>query len=198
VRWPSRSSASDDRQLVVGLGNPGPRYAGTRHNVGFLVVDLLAERMGGRFKAHRGRADVVEGRLAGVPAVLAKPRSYMNESGGPIVAVSRFYKVPVDRMTIVHDDLDLPFGTLRLKRGGGDGGHNGLRSATAALGSREYARVRFGIGRPPGRQDPADYVLRDFPAAERKELGYLVDRAADAVEALLADGLESAQNKFND
>jgi PTH1 family peptidyl-tRNA hydrolase len=182
----------------VGLGNPGPRYAGTRHNVGFLVVDLLAQRMGGRFKAHRGRADVVEGRLAGVPVVLAKPRSYMNESGGPIVAVSRFYKVPVDRLTIVHDDLDLPFGTLRLKRGGGDGGHNGLRSATAALGSREYARVRFGIGRPPGRQDPADYVLRDFSAVERKELGYLVDRAADAVEALLADGLESAQNKFND
>jgi peptidyl-tRNA hydrolase, PTH1 family len=182
----------------VGLGNPGPRYAGTRHNVGFLVVDLLAQRMGGRFKAHRGRADVVEGRLAGTPVVLAKPRSYMNESGGPIVAVSRFYKVPVDRLTIVHDDLDLPFGTLRLKRGGGDGGHNGLRSATAALGSREYARVRFGIGRPPGRQDPADYVLRDFSAVERKELGYLVDRAADAVDALLADGLESAQNKFND
>jgi peptidyl-tRNA hydrolase, PTH1 family len=182
----------------VGLGNPGPRYAGTRHNVGFLVVDLLAQRMGGRFKAHRGRADVVEGRLAGTPVVLAKPRSYMNESGGPIVAVSRFYKVPVDRLTIVHDDLDLPFGTLRLKLGGGDGGHNGLRSATTALGSREYARVRFGIGRPPGRQDPADYVLRDFSAAERKELGYLVDRAADAVEALLADGLESAQNKFND
>jgi peptidyl-tRNA hydrolase, PTH1 family len=182
----------------VGLGNPGPRYAGTRHNVGFLVVDLLAQRMCGRFKAHRGRADVVEGRLAGVPVVLAKPRSYMNESGGPIVAVSRFYKVPVDRLTIVHDDLDLPFGTLRLKRGGGDGGHNGLRSATAALGSREYARVRFGIGRPPGRQDPADYVLRDFSAVERKELGYLVDRAADAVDALLADGLESAQNKFND
>jgi peptidyl-tRNA hydrolase, PTH1 family len=198
VRWPSRSSASDDRQLVVGLGNPGPRYAGTRHNIGFLVVDLLAERMGGRFKAHRGRADVVEGRLAGVPVVLAKPRSYMNESGGPIVAMSRFYNVPVDRLTIVHDDLDLPFGTLRLKRGGGDGGHNGLRSATAALGSREYARARFGIGRPPGRQDPADYVLRDFSAAERKELSYLVDRAADAVEALLADGLESAQNKFND
>jgi peptidyl-tRNA hydrolase, PTH1 family len=189
---------ADDRQLVVGLGNPGPRYAGTRHNVGFLVVDLLAERIGGRFKAHRGRSDVVEGRLAGVPVVLAKPRSYMNESGGPIVAISRFYKVPVDRLTIVHDDLDLPFGTLRLKRGGGDGGHNGLRSATSALGTRDYARVRFGIGRPPGRQDPADYVLRDFSAAERKELGYLVDRAADAVETLLADGIESAQNKFND
>jgi len=140
----------------------------------------------------------MEGRLAGAPVVLAKPRAYMNESGGPIVAVSRFYKVPVDRLTVVHDDLDLPFGTLRVKRGGGDGGHNGLRSATAALGSREYARVRFGIGRPPGRQDPADYVLRDFSAAERKDLGYLVDRAADAVEALLSEGLEAAQNAFNE
>jgi PTH1 family peptidyl-tRNA hydrolase len=197
VHWPSRSAGAADRQLVVGLGNPGPRYAGTRHNVGFLVVDVLAERMGGRFRS-RGRSDVLEGRLGEVPVVLAKPRSYMNESGGPIVAVSRFYKVPVDRLTIVHDDLDLPFGTLRLKRGGGDGGHNGLRSATASLGSREYARVRFGIGRPPGRQDPADYVLRDFSAAERKDLGYLVDRAADAVEALLFEGLEAAQNTFNE
>ena len=188
----------DDRQLVVGLGNPGPRYTGTRHNAGFLVVELLAGRFGGRFKAHKGRCDVVEGRLAGVSVVLAKPKSYMNESGGPIVAISRFYKVPVERITIVHDELDLPFGTLRLKRGGGDGGHNGLRSATSALGSREYARVRFGIGRPPGRQDPAEYVLRDFAAAERKEVPYLVDRAADAVEALVAEGLEAAQNKFND
>jgi peptidyl-tRNA hydrolase, PTH1 family len=179
------------------LGNPGPRYAGTRHNAGFLVVERLAERMGGRFRS-RGRCDVLEGRLVDAPVVLAKPKSYMNESGGPIVAVSRFYKVPVDRLTIVHDDIDLPFGALRLKRGGGDGGHNGLRSATAALGSREYARVRFGIGRPPGRQDPADYVLRDFSAAERKELGYLVDRAADAVEVLLSQGLEAAQNTFND
>jgi PTH1 family peptidyl-tRNA hydrolase len=197
VHWPSRSAGAPDRQLVVGLGNPGPRYAGTRHNAGFLVVDLLAERMGGRFRS-RGRCDVLEGRLAGVPVVLAKPKSYMNESGGPIVAVSRFYKVTVDRLTVVHDDLDLSFGALRLKRGGGDGGHNGLRSATAALGSREYARVRFGIGRPPGRQDPADYVLRDFSAAERKEVGYLVDRAADAVEALLSEGLDAAQNAFNE
>lgn len=189
---------ADDRQLVVGLGNPGPRYAGTRHNAGFMVVDLLAERIGGRFKAHRSRCDVVEGRLAGNPVVLAKPKSYMNESGGPVVAVARFYKVPVERITVVHDDLDLPFGSLRLKRGGGDGGHNGLRSTTSALGSKEYARVRFGIGRPPGRQDPADYVLRDFSSAERKELDFLVDRAADAVEALLADGIEPAQNKFND
>jgi PTH1 family peptidyl-tRNA hydrolase len=188
----------DDRFLIVGLGNPGPRYAGTRHNAGALVVDLLAERIGGRFKAHRARCDVVEGRVAGLPAVLAKPKSFMNESGGPVVAVSRFYKVPVERLVIVHDELDLPYGTLRLKRGGGDGGHNGLRSATAALGSKDYLRVRFGIGRPPGRQDPADYVLREFGPAERKDLGYLVDRAADAVELLLARGLEAAQNEYHD
>ncbi len=188
----------DERQLVVGLGNPGPRYAATRHNAGFFVLDLLAERTGGRFKAHRSRCDVLEGRLAGHPVVLAKPRSYMNDSGGAVVAAARFYKVPVERMIVVHDDLDLPYGTLRLKRGGGDGGHNGLRSLTAALGCNDYARVRFGIGRPPGRQDPADYVLREFAAAERRELAFLVDRAADAVEALLADGLEVAQNRFND
>ena len=197
----AESSNSDaratERALVVGLGNPGPRYAGNRHNVGFMVVDLLAARMNARFKAHRGRVDVVEGRLAGRSVVLAKPKSYMNESGGPIVAISRFFKIPVARLTVVHDDLDLPYGALRIKRGGGDGGHNGLRSATAALGSNDYLRVRFGIGRPPGRQDPADYVLRDFTAAERKELPYFVDRAADAVEALLADGLDAAQNAFN-
>jgi PTH1 family peptidyl-tRNA hydrolase len=187
----------DERHLVVGLGNPGPRYAGTRHNAGFLVVDLLAERMGAPLKAHKGRADVAEGRLGGVPVVVVKPRSFMNESGGPVVAVARFFKVPVERITVVHDELDLPYGVLRLKRGGGDGGHNGLRSLTAALGSKDYARVRFGIGRPPGRQDPADYVLRDFSAAERKELAFLVDRAADAVEAVLSLGLEPAQNAFN-
>jgi PTH1 family peptidyl-tRNA hydrolase len=187
----------DDRHLVVGLGNPGPSYAATRHNAGFFVVDLLAERIGARFKAHKGRADVVEARLAGVPLVLAKPKTYMNDSGGPVVAVARFYKVPAERIAIVHDDLDLPYGTVRLKLGGGDGGHNGLRSATAALGTNEYLRVRVGIGRPPGRQDPADFVLREFSSAERKDLAYHVDRAADAVEALLQDGLEAAQNAFN-
>jgi PTH1 family peptidyl-tRNA hydrolase len=189
---------ADDRFLVVGLGNPGPRYAGTRHNAGFLVADLLAERLGGRFKAHKGRADVLAGRLAGQSVVLVKPRSFMNESGGPVVSVCRFYKVPVERLVLVHDELDLPFGALRLKRGGGDGGHNGLRSVSAALGDRDYLRVRFGIGRPPGRQDPADYVLRDFAAAERKDLAFHVDRAADAVEALLSGGLETAQNTYND
>ncbi len=189
---------SDERMLIVGLGNPGPRYAATRHNAGFFVVDLLAERIGGRFKAHRSRSDVLEGRLAGVPVVLAKPVSYMNESGGPVNAAARFFKVVPEQIVVVHDELDLPFGSLRLKRGGGDGGHNGLKSLTSALGSKEYARVRFGIGRPPGRQDPADYVLREFAGAERKELGFLVDRAADAVEALIGNGLEAAQNEFND
>ena len=189
---------ADERFLVVGLGNPGPRYAATRHNAGFLVVDLLAERIGGRFKAHRSNADVLEGRMAGRPAVLVKPRSYMNESGGPVVNAARFYKVPVESIIVVHDELDLPFGVLRLKRGGGDGGHNGLRSITSALGSKDYLRVRFGIGRPPGRQDPADYVLREWASAEKKDLGYQVDRAADAVETLLTDGLEKAQNVYND
>ncbi|WP_375477174.1 aminoacyl-tRNA hydrolase [uncultured Jatrophihabitans sp.] len=188
---------ADDRRLVVGLGNPGPRYELTRHNAGFLVADLLAGRIGGRFKAHKARADVLEGRLAGLPVVLAKPRSFMNESGGPVVGVARFFKVPAADVVVVHDELDLPFGTLRIKRGGGDGGHNGLRSTTSALGSREYLRVRFGIGRPPGRQDPADYVLREFGPAERKDLDYHVDRAADAVEKLLVDGLEATQNEYH-
>jgi PTH1 family peptidyl-tRNA hydrolase len=193
----SNSDARAERALVVGLGNPGPRYAGNRHNVGFMVVDLLATRMGGRFKAHRGRVDVVDGRLAGRSVVLAKPKSYMNESGGPIVAISRFFKIPVARLTVVHDDLDLPYGALRIKRGGGDGGHNGLRSATAALGSNDYLRVRFGIGRPPGRQDPADYVLRDFTAAERKELPVDLENAADAVESLIHIGLLETQNRLH-
>jgi peptidyl-tRNA hydrolase, PTH1 family len=192
----------DDRYLVVGLGNPGPRYAATRHNAGFFVVDLLAERIGGRFKAHRSNAhsanaDVVEGRLAGASVVIGKPRTYMNESGGPVVGLARFYKVDVERIIVVHDELDLPFETLRLKRGGGEGGHNGLRSIATSLGSKEFVRVRFGISRPPGRQDPADYVLREFASSERKELPYLVDRAADAVEAIIARGLEAAQNEYN-
>jgi PTH1 family peptidyl-tRNA hydrolase len=186
-----------DRWLIVGLGNPGPTYSGNRHNVGFMVLDLLAERVGGKFKAHKGRADVVEGRLAGEPVVLAKPKSYMNESGGPVASVRGFFKAPLEQLIVVHDELDIPYGTLRLKRGGGDNGHNGLRSLTRSLGSREYLRVRVGIGRPPGRQDPADFVLEDFRLAERKDLPFLVDRAADAVEALVTLGLEPAQNRFH-
>lgn len=183
--------------LVIGLGNPGTGYASTRHNAGFMVADLLAERMSGRFKAHRGSADVLEGRIAGVRMVLAKPRSFMNLSGGPTVALRDFFKVPLERIVVVHDELDLPFGTLRLKRGGGDSGHNGLRSITKSLGTREYLRVRFGIGRPPGRQDPADFVLKPFSSTESKDLALHVDRAADAVEALVTESLEAAQNRYH-
>ena len=188
---------TEDVWLVLGLGNPGPSYAGNRHNAGHLVLGLLAERAGGRFKAHKGKADVVEGRLEGVRTVLAKPKSYMNISGGPAAALRDFFRVPIERIVVVHDDLDIAYGALRLKRGGGDNGHNGLRSLTSSLGSKEYLRVRFGIGRPPGRQDPADFVLRDFSAVERKTLPLHVDRAADAVEALLTGSLEAAQNTFH-
>ncbi len=187
----------DDRWLVAGLGNHAPEYAGNRHNAGFMVADLLAGRIGARFKAHRSRAEIAEGRLNGSPVTIAKPRTFMNLSGGPVAALRDFYKIPPDRIIVVHDELDLPFGVLRLKQGGGDNGHNGLRSITRALGTGDYNRVRFGIGRPPGRMDPADFVLRDFSAAERRELPLLIDRAADAVEALLRNGLGPAQNVFN-
>ncbi|MFB4311129.1 aminoacyl-tRNA hydrolase [Actinomadura sp. GTD37] len=188
---------SADLWLVVGLGNPGPSYAKNRHNAGFMVLDVLAARAGGRFKSHRARADVLEGRLAGARAVLAKPRSFMNESGGPVKGLLDFYKVPVERLVVVHDELDIPFGAVRLKQGGGDNGHNGLRSVTKSLATKEYARVRFGVGRPPGRMDAAAFVLKDFSATERKDLDLEIDRAADAVEALMADGLAAAQNVFH-
>lgn len=183
--------------LVVGLGNPGPRYAANRHNVGFLVVDELAARVGGKFKAHKGGAEVLECRLAGRRVALAKPRSFMNLSGGPVVATARFYKVDPANLIVVHDELDLPYATVRLKLGGGENGHNGLRSISQSLGTRDYLRVRFGIGRPPGRMDPADFVLRDFSSTERKELALHVDTCADAVEALVGKGLEAAQNLFH-
>jgi PTH1 family peptidyl-tRNA hydrolase len=188
---------SEERWLVAGLGNPGPEYAGTRHNAGYMVADLLAERMGARFKAHRSRNEIAEGRLAGVPVTLAKPRTYMNLSGGPVAALSAFYKIPAERIVVVHDELDIPFGSVRIKVGGGDNGHNGLRSITQALGTNEYIRVRFGIGRPPGRMDAATYVLRDFSAAERKELPFVIDRSADVVETVLSKGVAAAQNTFH-
>ncbi|GAA0821220.1 aminoacyl-tRNA hydrolase [Streptosporangium amethystogenes subsp. fukuiense] len=186
-----------DRWLVVGLGNPGPEYVGNRHNAGFMVLDELAARAGGRFKAHRSRSEVLEGRLAGVPAVLAKPLSFMNLSGGPVKALADFYKVDPARVIVVHDELDIPYGALRAKLGGGDNGHNGLKSITKSLATKDYLRVRFGIGRPPGRMDAATYVLRDFATAERKDLGFLVDRAADVVESLIRVGLEPTQNAFH-
>jgi PTH1 family peptidyl-tRNA hydrolase len=186
--------------LVVGLGNPGREYAGNRHNVGFGVADLLASRVGAKFGRHkRAVAEVAEGRLGfgGPKLILVKPLTYMNLSGAPVVSLAQFFKVPVDNVLAVHDELDVPFGQVRVKRGGGEGGHNGLRSMSKSLGSKEYARVRFGIGRPPGRQDPADYVLSDFSGAERKELDFLIDRAADVVEAVVLEGVEWAQNKYH-
>jgi peptidyl-tRNA hydrolase, PTH1 family len=188
---------SDERWLIAGLGNPGPEYAGNRHNTGFMVADVLAGRIGARFKRDRSRAVVAAGRLASRPVTLAKPQTFMNLSGGPVAALRSFYKIPAERIVVIHDDLDLPFETIRLKLGGGDGGHNGLRSVTAALGTPDYLRTRVGIGRPPGRMDPADFVLRDFSAAERKQLPLVLERAADAVEALLHAGLAVAQNEFN-
>jgi peptidyl-tRNA hydrolase, PTH1 family len=150
-----------------------------------------------RFKAHRSGNEITEGRLAEVPVTLARPRSYMNLSGRPVAALLAFYKIPPERLVVVHDELDVPFGALRLKLGGGDNGHNGLRSITQALGTREYHRVRFGIGRPPGRMDAAVYVLRDFSTAERKDLPLLVDRCADATETLITKGLAVAQNIYH-
>ncbi len=189
--------SGDGPWLVVGLGNAGPSYAGNRHNAGFMVVDTLAGRAGARLRSHKGRADVAETRLAGERAVLAKPRSYMNTAGGPVAAVRTFFKAEIERIVVVHDELDLPFGTIRLKRGGGAGGHNGLRSLTGSLGSPDFLRVRFGIGRPPGRMDPAAFVLRDFSTVERKELPVTLEVAADAVESLLTAGLEPSQNRFH-
>jgi peptidyl-tRNA hydrolase, PTH1 family len=183
--------------LIVGLGNPGADYAGNRHNIGSMVLGELARRVGGRFRSHKAGADVVEARLAGRRTVLARPRSFMNVSGPAVATTARFFKVPPTDVVVIHDDLDLDHGVLKLKRGGGEGGHNGLRSISASLGSRDYLRVRFGIGRPPGRMDPVDFVLRDFSVAQRRDLELLVDRCADAVEQLLTQGLAATQNQLH-
>lgn len=185
--------------LIVGLGNPGPEYAGHRHTVGFHVLDELARRMGGRFKRHkRARALVLEGRLAGQRVVLAKPTTFMNESGQGVAPLRDFYKLDPAHIVVIHDELDLPFGAIRLKCGGGDNGHNGLKSIRSSIGTGEFFRARFGIGRPNGQLDPAVYVLRDFSSAERRALDERVDRMADAVEALIAQGLDAAQSTYND
>lgn len=189
--------------LVVGLGNPGPKYAGNRHNIGWMVLDELARRLGSGFKAHKtGRADVVEGRLGmpgqpGPRVVLAKSRSYMNEVGGPVKALATFYKVAPDHVIAIHDELDIDFGTLRTKLGGGDNGHNGLKSMRSSFGTGDFYRVRAGIGRPPGRMEVADFVLADYKGEERKELPFQIDDAADAVESLITHGLERTQSAFN-
>ena len=181
--------------LVVGLGNPGPRYETTRHNVGFLVADILAERIGSGFKVHKmSGAEVTTGRLGGRSVVLAKPRTYMNESGRHVGPLAKFYSVAPADVVVLHDELDIDFGRIRLKFGGGEGGHNGLRSIASALGTKDFQRVRIGVGRPPGRQDPAAFVLENFNSKERPELGTILEQAADATELLLQHGVEAAQN----
>lgn len=203
-------SVTDGVWLVVGLGNPGPTYAGHRHNIGYLVTDELANRLGSKWRAHKsGRADVVEGRLRapansqstpGLPGprvVLARSRTYMNESGGPVKALATFYKVPPDHVIAIHDELDIAFDTMRVKLGGGDNGHNGLKSMRSSLGTGDFHRVRVGIGRPPGRQEVHDFVLSNFSTTERKVLPFVVDTAADAIETLINEGLEKTQQRFN-
>jgi len=190
--------------LIVGLGNPGPKYAGNRHNVGAMVIAQLARQAGAAPRQHKAHAWVSEARLGTAPGgapgprvVLAQPMTFMNVSGAPVSGVAAFFKIPAEGIVLVHDELDLDFGTVRLKRGGGEGGHNGLRSVSEALGTREYLRVRLGIGRPAGRQDPADYVLTDFPARDRVEVELLIGDGADAVHDLLHLGLEAAQQRFH-
>ncbi|GAA5227065.1 aminoacyl-tRNA hydrolase [Paeniglutamicibacter antarcticus] len=185
--------------LVAGLGNPGPGYAHNRHNIGQMVVDELAARTGGKFKTHSSRAQILEGRLGigGPRLILAKPMSFMNLSGGPVANLAKFFGVGNEHVIAVHDEIDVPFDTVKIKFGGGEGGHNGLRDISKALGTKDYLRVRVGVGRPPGRMETADYVLKDFSKDEKKDLPFLVDTAADAVEELMKNGLEAAHRKFH-
>lgn len=192
-----------ERWLVVGLGNPGPAYQTHRHNIGYRVAEEVADRCGAGFRADRsGRAEIAEGRLGppgpdGVRVVVTKPRCYMNEVGGPVSTVSRFFSIAPACVIAVHDELDLPFGHLRVKFGGGDNGHNGLRSLRSALGTGDFYRVRVGIGRPPGRQPVADFVLSAYSRAEAREVPVHVAEAADAIESLVSAGLDRTQSLFN-
>ena len=190
---------AENTWLVAGLGNPGPGYSRNRHNVGQMVLDELATRLGGTFKSHKAHAQVVEGRLrpGGPRLILGKPLTFMNLSGGPVSALAKFYGVEPDHVIAVHDEIDIPFNTVKLKIGGGEGGHNGLRDISKALGTKNYYRVRVGVGRPPGRMDTADYVLKDFGTAEKKDLPFLIGDSADAVELLIDEGLLTAQQKFH-
>lgn len=189
----------DDQWLVVGLGNPGPGYAGNRHNVGQMALAELADRASATFKNHKANASVAEGRsyAAGPKLVLAKPNTYMNLSGGPVAALLRFYKIPPSHLIVLHDELDIPFDSVRLKTGGGHGGHNGIRDIASAIGTPDFTRVRIGIGRPPGRQPAADFVLRDFTSDERAVLPNLLVDAADATELVASEGLGAAQLRFH-
>lgn len=189
-----------DAWLIVGLGNPGPEYEKTRHNIGQMVLDELAKEVGGSFKKHsKASAVVVEGRLGfgGPKIILMKSLGYMNTSGGPVSAVAKFYGIDPDHIIVVHDELDIPFDTIKLKIGGGEGGHNGLRDITKALGTKDYYRVRTGIGRPPGRMDTADFVLKPFSSTEAKDLPFLISNAADATMMLVKEGLLATQQRYH-
>ena len=197
-RMTTVSDAPEAPALIVGLGNPGPQYEKTRHNVGFMVADALAGRVGSTFSSHKkSNSDIVQARLGTRSVIIAKPRTFMNLSGQPVAALARFFSVDPANVVVVHDELDIDFGSLRLKLGGGEGGHNGLRSISQHLSTKDYLRVRVGVGRPPGRMDPASFVLKPFSAAERKDLGVVVEEAADAAELLLSAGLEAAQNRVH-
>jgi PTH1 family peptidyl-tRNA hydrolase len=191
--------SDSDPFLVVGLGNPGPGYAANRHNVGQMVIDELANRMRAGFKAHRANARIAEGRVVpgGPRFIVAKPNTYMNVSGGPVNGLLKFYGLDVSNLIVVHDELDIPFDTLKLKQGGGHGGHNGLRDIIAATGSNDFTRVRVGIGRPPGRMQAADFVLQNFTAAERVTLPNLIVDGADATDLIASAGLTAAQLRFH-
>ena len=184
-----------DRWLVIGLGNPGPEYEKTRHNIGQLVLDQLSD--GQKFTSHKSRMEICEVKSGEQTLVLAKSRGYMNETGGPAKALLDFYKIEPTQVIAVHDELDLPFNALRIKQGGGDNGHNGLKSLTASFSTADYFRIRMGIGRPIGDQDPADFVLKPFSKDERKALGEFTTRGADAITALVLTGMGKAQTAFN-
>ena len=187
--------------LVVGLGNPGDQYAATRHNIGQMVIDELAKRHSVKLSSHKSRTEIAAYKLGvGVDAhsiILGKSKSYMNETGGPIRALANFYSVEPNNVIALHDELDIPFAAIRTKIAGGDNGHNGLKSMTSAFGTAEYYRIRLGIGRPMGEQDPADFVLKAFSKVEQKDLGEFISRSADAVESLINNGLELTQQNFN-
>jgi PTH1 family peptidyl-tRNA hydrolase len=187
---------SKESWIVIGLGNPGSEYERTRHNIGAMVVNQLAIQNGAKFSNHKSRANVAQFKVAGISVVAATLRCYMNESGGPTKSLTDYFKVKSDHLIVIHDELDIPFQAIRLKQGGGDNGHNGLKSVTGVLGP-EYFRIRMGIGRPIGRQDPADYVLKPFSAEERKKLPNLIDNGVSATISLITNGLQKAQSEFN-
>ncbi len=183
--------------LIAGLGNPGPEYRQNRHNVGFMVADTLAETAKVPLRRVEFRALVGKGRFLGVKLVIAKPQTYMNDSGQAVAALMHFYKIPLEQLLVVHDDLDLPFGTLRLRPAGGTGGQRGMELIVEKLGTRDFARLRVGIGRPPGRMDPRDYVLHDFEAQQQELLPEIRETAVGAIRMFIEDGIEKAMNKFN-